>query len=525
MNIRYWILHIFLKEKTMKERRTKTVFAVLLVILVMAVPSVYAGGTRQEQRNQSPVINGLREVVLKLYLPGEPTPWDEAVWRNVENMSKNALNAKFDVVHIPFADYSDKMQLLAASGDNFDLYFDATWLVFPTMLKNGAIMELDDLMDRYAPTLKADLERTGSLVWAKINGKIMAIPADNPSSRYYLQIREDLRAKYNVSGPFTTIEDEERYLEAVMAGESNIRAVNNVIGSIMWDNALGATAQEYELDIAFGVGNFDFTYNIRDPKVTIIPLERTEAFRKASRIRARWYERGWIPRNAMNETESNYSTLDQGKYAAVMRSAFDSYQEMRGPGEKGVYLMYPDKMTVTGTSMANAFCINRNAANPERAMMFMEWANASQANYDAILYGIKDTTYVVDNGIIRFPPGQDAQSGYLEWSGHWAFWRSRWRQPSWEFNQEVREALQAELEMPNIIPSPTAGFTFDTDPVKTAVANRQAVIDQYGKILQFGLRSDVDAAVDEYIQRLNAAGTNEILAELQKQVDAFLAQK
>jgi putative aldouronate transport system substrate-binding protein len=79
--------------------------------------------------------------------------------------------------------------------------------------------------------------------------------------------------------------------------------------------------------------------------------------------------------------------------------------------------------------------------------------------------------------------------------------------------------------MANIIPSPTAGFTFDTDPVKTAVANRQAVIDQYGRILQFGLRSDVDAAVDEYIQRLNAAGTNEILAELQKQVDAFLAQK
>jgi putative aldouronate transport system substrate-binding protein len=158
-------------------------------------------------------------------------------------------------------------------------------------------------------------------------------------------------------------------------------------------------------------------------------------------------------------------------------------------------------------------------------MMFMEWANASQANYDAILYGIKDTTYVVNNGIIQFPSGQDAQSGYLEWGGRWAFWRAQWRQPSWEFNQAVQEAQQAELGMANIIPSPTAGFTFDTDPVKTAVANRQAVIDQYGRILQFGLRSDVDAAVDEYIQRLNAAGTNEILAELQKQVDAFLAQK
>jgi putative aldouronate transport system substrate-binding protein len=508
----------------MKERRTKTVFTALMLILVMAVPAVYARGSRQDQGTQAPVINGLREVTLKLYFAGEPTPWDDAVWRNVENLSKNTLNAKFDIVHIPFADYSDKMQLLAASGDNFDLYFDASWLIFPTMLKNGAVMELNDLMDRYAPTLKADLERTGSLVWARVNGKIMAVPCDNPGSRLYLQIREDLRTKYRVDGPFTTIEDEERYLEAVMAGENNIRAVNNVIGSIIWDNALGATAQEAELDMAFGVGNFDFTYNVRDPKVTIIPLERTEAFRKASRIRANWYEKGWITRNAMNETES-VNNLDQGKYATVSRGLFDSFQDMRGPGEKGVYLMYPDKMTVTGTSMSNAMCFNRNAANPERAMMFMEWVNASQENYNAVLYGIKDTTYVVNDGIIGFPPGQDAQSGYLEWNGRWAFWRSQWRQPSWEFTQAVREAQQAELEMPNIIPSPTAGFTFDTDPVKTAVANRQAVIDQYGRILQFGLRSDVDAAVDEYIQRLNAAGTNEILTELQRQVDTFLAQK
>jgi putative aldouronate transport system substrate-binding protein len=381
------------------------------------------------------------------------------------------------------------------------------------------------LYDKYAPTLKAYLEKTGSLAWAKSNGKIVAIPTDDPNAgRPYLQIREDLRVKYNVREPLTTIEDMERYLEAVMAGERNIRAVNSVIGAIMWDNALYATSQEAELDREFGVGNFDFTYSLRDPKVTIIPLERTEAFRKASRIRARWYEKGWITRNAMNETET-VGGLNEGKYAAVMRGLFDSYQDMTGPGEKKVYMMYPDKTVVSDSSMGNVLAINRNAANPERAMMFLEWANASQENYNAVLYGIKDTTYVVNNGIVQFPAGQDAQSGYLEWNGRWAFWRSQWRQPSWELTQAVQEAQQAELKMTNIIPSPVAGFTFDTDPVKTAIANRQAVMDQYGRILQFGLRSDVDAAVDEYIQRLNAAGTNEILAELQKQVDAFLVKK
>jgi putative aldouronate transport system substrate-binding protein len=515
----------FYKEKEMRERSRKMFLALMVGILVATVPAVYAGGTRQNQGTQSNTINGLKEVTIKMYFPGDPTPWDDAVWKNVENLSKNTLNAKFDIVHIPFADYSDKMQLLAASGDNFDLYYDASWLIFPTMLKNGAIMELDDLFDRYAPKLKAYLESTGSLVWARSNGKIMAIPTDDPNAgRPYLQMREDLRAKYNVREPFTTIEDMERYLEAVMAGESNIRAVNNVVGSTNWDNALFAVAQEAELDREFGQGNFDFTYSLRDPKVTIVPLERTEAFKKASQIRARWYEKGWITRNAMNEIES-VGNLDQGKYAASMRGAFDSYQEMHGPGEKKVHRMYPDKLAIFGSSMGNIVAINRNAANPERAMMFLEWVNASQANYDAVLYGIKDTTYVIDNGIITFPAGQDSQSGYLEWMGRWAFWRAQWRQPSWELNQGVQQAQQAELKSPNSITSPTAGFTFDTDPVKTQIANRQSVMDQYGKILQYGLRSDVDVAVDDYIQRLNAAGTNEILAELQKQVNAFIAAK
>jgi putative aldouronate transport system substrate-binding protein len=199
---------------------------------------------------------------------------------------------------------------------------------------------------------------------------------------------------------------------------------------------------------------------------------------------------------------------------------------MVGPGEKKVYKMYPDNIVSKETGgMANIICFNRNAKNPERAMMFMEWANASQENYNAILYGIRDVTYVVEDGIIKFPAGQNAQTGYLEWAGRWAFWRSPWRQPSWEYNQAVRDAQQDAINSPNCITPPLTGFTFNTDPVKTEIANRQAVMDQYGKILQYGMRSDVDAAIAEYINRLNDAGTNKILAEIQRQVNEFLRNK
>ena len=80
----------------------------------------------------------LEEVTLKIYFVGSEPPQTKEVWANVEQMSKSELNAKFDINFIPWADYQDKMKLLAASGDDFDLYFDANWFIFPTMLKNDA---------------------------------------------------------------------------------------------------------------------------------------------------------------------------------------------------------------------------------------------------------------------------------------------------------------------------------------------------------------------------------------------------
>lgn len=471
----------------------------------------------------------LDEVTLKIYFAGDTPAHVEEVWQNVEELSKDELNAKFDVTFVPGGDYADKMQLQFASGDDFGIYFDANWIALPTMLKNGVLMDVDSLMDQYAPNLKAYLEDEGVLEWAYVDGKLMCVPFDNPStSRAYVTYREDLREKYDLPEKMETIEDIENYLEVVTANE-DILPINNIIGSVMWDNAMNAMSTKYSLDSQFGSSNFDITYVLTDETVTVVPLEQTDAFMEASQIRRRWYEKGWIPSNAMNDTET-VNGIDEGKYACTIRWTEDAYKPLTGPGEKGACMLYPDSVCAQNNSLSNVIGFNKNAANPERAMMFLEWMNASQENYDSVLYGIEGTTYVLEedengNQSVMYPEGENAQNGYLDWSGRWAFWRDQWRRPGFELSQELIEKNREDLDYENNIKSPMAGFTFDTDPVKEELANRQAVMDEYGKMLQYGLQEDVEAAVADYIDRMEVAGTDKIVEELQRQVDEFLAAK
>jgi ABC-type glycerol-3-phosphate transport system substrate-binding protein len=140
------------------------------------------------------------------------------------------------------------------------MYFDASWMIYPTMLKNGMLLPLNDLMDQYAPALRSYMEEQKTLEWAIVNGQIMCLPNDNPGSQHVVfTYREDLRKKYNLPKEMTTYEDAEHYLDVIMANE-DIRPMYNIVGAVMWDNAMNIMGTKYNLDGDFGTSNFDLTY-------------------------------------------------------------------------------------------------------------------------------------------------------------------------------------------------------------------------------------------------------------------------
>ncbi|WP_160725005.1 DUF3502 domain-containing protein [Bacillus sp. USDA818B3_A] len=72
--------------------------------------------------------------------------------------------------------------------------------------------------------------------------------------------------------------------------------------------------------------------------------------------------------------------------------------------------------------------------------------------------------------------------------------------------------------------SPTFGFQFNPDPVKTEIAASTNVINQYKAPLEAGTL-DLDKALPEFNKKLKPAGTDKIIAKKQKQFDEWKKNK
>jgi len=76
--------------------------------------------------------------------------------------------------------------------------------------------------------------------------------------------------------------------------------------------------------------------------------------------------------------------------------------------------------------------------------------------------------------------------------------------------------------------SVTFGFVFDPTPVKTQITTCQAVVNNDWYTLMIGLGKTEDWLEDTYrtfLKRLDQAGAQTIIAEKQKQLNQWLAEK
>ncbi|MNJ73762.1 hypothetical protein D3C77_706000 [compost metagenome] len=68
-------------------------------------------------------------------------------------------------------------------------------------------------------------------------------------------------------------------------------------------------------------------------------------------------------------------------------------------------------------------------------------------------------------------------------------------------------------------------FVFDDSKVKNEVSNIGNVMLRYAIPLEYGLIQDIEKGQADLIKQLEAAGMDKVGAELQSQVDAFLAEQ
>ncbi len=164
----------------------------------------------------------------------------------------------------------------------------------------------------------------------------------------------------------------------------------------------------------------------------------------------------------------------------------------------------------------NATYVTSVTKHPDEVVKFWGWILTSQVNYDLYCYGIKGKQYDLDNGRIRY-----LNTDYSTF-------------PNWMFKNLAFLRFPAGMTDAYIqsikdwdkgsVPSPLTGYVFGPKAVSAELAAFAAVWGQYSNALGAGTL-DLDANVPEIVAKFKAAGQEKIVAEAQRQIDAFLAGK
>ena len=239
-----------------------------------------------------------------------------------------------------------------------------------------------------------------------------------------------------------------------------------------------------------------------------------------------FYKKGYIAKDAAIKTDY-LAEAKSGKYAVMRDSGGyteDGSKSTATYGFPTVETLYGYPTISTNSMTAAASAISATSKNPERAMMLLNLIWGDKYLLNTLAYGVEGKNYTVKSGTAQEDnPTIEATSGSEQ---TWAIWHN-WLGPlwdQWDSNWNSTAALEAmRKNNDNGKASGILGFIFDPEPVKNEIAQVSAIQKESNPILTTGSMPDFEKYYTDLQKRIDEAGMDKILAEAQKQFDAWKA--
>ena len=121
----------------MKKNLTKRLFAALMCA-TMVLPLASCG----EKNNDGEV------VTLKWYVPGNAQSDLDIVLAEVNKITEKEIGAKVDLQFIDQASFTQRMSMMMASGEEFDLMLTGYVNPFQTAWENGGLLAITEYVEK-----------------------------------------------------------------------------------------------------------------------------------------------------------------------------------------------------------------------------------------------------------------------------------------------------------------------------------------------------------------------------------------
>ncbi len=441
---------------------------------------------------------------------------DSAQVKKVETEINKYLDEKGKKIEITLTDvgsgeYTDKANLALANKE-INLLWTASWestIGTNDLVPQNAVYDLTSLLpgtDLYKSMDEGQWEAT------KYDGKNYFIPVykDNVEG-YDFMFRQDLVDKFGWDiKSVKSLKDLEPMLADAKAD------------GLKYPLLTQKTAMFYR----WYIDKFDFfTADVNANWVCVdrssnqvVNTIATPEYAEFCKLMAEWGEKGYISEDDVTKTTTDTTTQSKD-WAISWWTDIPVNDEADSRYNQDVTMQPATSRWAHSTSaLGSCYCITANSSEEQAkaCIDFMGLLYTDSKLADLYTFGIEgeDFNYTADKKVEQTDAGK--------------YNHSMWESASATvvtplYNEPDNKADLYKEFNGGAKTSCAAGFRFDKSPVEAEFAACRGVFDEYGFVLENGgfAAADIDAKIAEYQQALDDAGYQKILAEFQKQYDAW----
>ena len=457
---------------------------------------------------------------------GGTAPTDNAmVLEELNKMARELIGVEVDI------QYFDEGQLKNAinAGEVHDIYFTCDWFFNTNQAtSDGLFLDVAEAVKTVTPDLYASMSEQVWELASTADGGLYAIPNKKDyAAMNFITYPTEVAAKlgFEIPEKISAWSELTPFLEAWKATlPENEYPV--LIGG-------GARGIDSSFDFIDRVALIGCVYGTTEVVTVFEDPELMERYRTL----ADWYSKGLINPDAALITET---AIDTSKERIDMVQAWPGYDYSPSNGYATSMTLYAgpnlNVAGVQGSMNALSVTLEDDIAKRDACLKLIELIHTNQLFNDTLRYGVQGYhwDYVdaaqypeLEGAVVRHQAGSD---GYSPWAFSWP----AYFETSIAVNQDV---LDGKVPAPNMDQynmyyeavakdgkaSALGSFKMDTSAWTAAIAEMTAIKDEYYSDWATGTRS-VDEIYDEFMAKMNAAGLQEMIADAQAQLDAYLGK-
>lgn len=473
---------------------------------------------KEEAKTEEPAQEAeeLEPVKLVIFVHQFAGTDDKVVEEAVENLDAvKALNIDLEFKTLNEGDnYYNELDLALASGEQIDIAICDQGSHYPVAATDGAYADLTELLTTKYTTLYNTL-REDHWKAATVNGGIYGVPTFKEGClKWGMYISHDFVEEYDIDLSNRNIFNIDDIMQKLLdAGREGLM--------LTYSQANWYMGSAYYADYRNLYGNLA-CMSIENPG-TVENWFMTDKYRQLAHQAKSWHEKGYLAEDILTVENFDVEKFDAEVFGLEPVTYFPGREYQEG-ANRGFGLDFLDL-----TGYVNVLddpgwiqCITSSCENVDRALAFLEVLNTVPEVKNTFTYGVEGVHYDLSaDGQVdytNYPDHADVWNGDSSRMGNMLIGYSPVGFPVEGY--AIFDEAMAEAKA-----IPTIGFRADTESITNEYAAMQAIVSEYNNMLLSGTVEDVDATVDEFVAKLEAAGAQKVLDEIQAQWDAFEASK